>query len=269
MSQYRITYIYHDCFLLETEKAVVLFDYWKDPLNKGLKDFPPFLDDIDCRKPFYVLVSHHHKDHFSRRIFFWHRLFKNIRYIISSDCFKAVRYMFKENSTYTGEKPPLSSIHVLKEGDVYEDETVRISAFGSTDIGNSYVVGIDGRNYFHAGDLNAWIWKDESSTEEVEEALRLYQEKLDAISREFNEFDVAMFPVDSRLGTDYFLGASIFVRTFDVKLFLPMHFELVDNPDDKTARRLDTTRFNLYANPSRGSYLALTASRDSYFHRDN
>ena len=262
--KYRITYIYHDCFLLETENAVFLFDYWKDPFTVYNKDFPPLLELIDTSKPFYVLVSHHHKDHFSRRIFFWYKRFHNIRYIISEDTLKSVRYMFRDGSTYSGPKPPDSSIVVLKEGDVWEDDVVKISAFGSTDVGNSYVVTTNGRNYFHAGDLNAWIWKEDSSEKEMEEALNEFFQKINAIKENFSKFEIAMFPVDSRLKTDYFTGASIFVREFDVKLFIPMHFELVENPQDKLSRLLDATRFNLYCNHERGEYLALISSRSSF-----
>lgn len=261
---YKLTYIYHDCFLLETPKAVVLFDYWKDPLNSGDKDFPPLLNLIEKGKPLYVLVSHHHKDHFSRRIFFWYEKFPNIRYILSWDVFKTVSYMFRQNSTYSGPKPPAETVTVLEEGEIFEDNVLKISAFGSTDIGNSYVVSIDGRNYFHAGDLNAWIWKDESSEKEIREAVQMFEEKLRIIKNVVSHFDVAMFPVDSRLGTDYFLGASIFVRTFKVDLFVPMHFELVENPDHKYKRRLDAMNFNLYANQDYGDYLSLSVSRSCF-----
>ena len=260
----QITYIYHDCFLLETEKAVFLFDYWKDPLADGNIDFPPLLKSIPPDKPFYVLVSHHHKDHFSRRIFLWYNLFPLIKYIVSNDTFKAVKYMFKEGTTYAGPRPSLASLVVLKEGESFEDELVKIDAFGSTDIGNSYVVSTQGKVFFHAGDLNAWIWKDESTETEVEAAMQSFITKLERVKSHYSRFDVAMFPVDSRLGTDYFEGASIFVRMFDVDYFIPMHFELVENPEDKTQRRLDAARFHLYANAERGSYLFLSATRDSF-----
>lgn len=264
---WQLTYIYHDCFLLDTEKAVVLFDYWKDPLaSDHNKDFPPLLDLIDSSKQVYILVSHHHKDHFSRRIFLWADRFPNLHYILSPDTFKAVNYMFRENTSYRGPRPAGDSVVVLQRGETYKDEYIEIKAFGSTDIGNSYAVTIQGKAFFHAGDLNAWIWKDESSAEEVKQALTDYLDNLSPILAGFQEFEVAMFPVDSRLGTDYFLGAKIFVETFRVNYFLPMHFELVTEEEDKIPRRIDAARFNLYCNPERGSYLQLAATRASLLH---
>ena len=38
---------------------------------------------------------------------------------------------------------------------------VKIKAFGSTDIGISFLVSVDGVDIFHAGDLNWWHWWDE------------------------------------------------------------------------------------------------------------
>ena len=58
-----------------------------------------------------------------------------------------------------------SSVIAMSDFDHYEDEIISVNTFPSTDIGNSYAVTIAGRTIFHAGDLNAWIWKDESTEE--------------------------------------------------------------------------------------------------------
>lgn len=258
---FELTYIYHDCFLLDTEKAVVVFDYWKDPLSGGKKDFPPMLEMINPDKPVYFIVSHHHKDHFSRRIFLWSDRFPEARYILSKDTFKAVKFMFRDGTTYSGPAPDINSVTVLEPGQSYEDSRLRIEAFGSTDIGNSYLVETEGKKFFHAGDLNAWIWKDESTEKEVNEALKNYNDILDILYQRHPVIDLAMFPVDSRLGTEYYEGARIFVRKFDVGIFVPMHFELVVDDEDKRKRNMDAGRFELYSNPTRGEYIHLASSR--------
>ena len=83
---------------------------------------------------------------------------------------------------------------------------------------------------FHAGDLNNWHWKEESTGEEVREAENAYFSELDVISRHVGRIDLVMFPVDPRLGKDYMLGAKQFVDRFQVGTFVPMHF---DNAYDK------------------------------------
>ena len=49
----KITYIHHSAFLVETESAYLLFDYFQGKL-------PEFSEE----KPLYVFASHRHPDHF-------------------------------------------------------------------------------------------------------------------------------------------------------------------------------------------------------------
>jgi len=44
------------------------------------------------------------------------------------------------------------------------------------------------------------------------------------MKRTIKSIDVAMFPVDARLGKDYMRGAEQFVGEFNVGMFVPMHF---------------------------------------------
>ena len=54
----KITYIKHSGYLLETEQALLLFDFVEGAL-------PP----LDPAKDLFVFVSHRHEDHFSPKIF--------------------------------------------------------------------------------------------------------------------------------------------------------------------------------------------------------
>lgn len=265
---YSLTYIYHDCFILETERAIVIFDYWKDPMAGSDKDFPPLLDNIDRGKSLYVIISHHHKDHFSRRVFLWQQRFPGIRYIISPDVAKAVRYMLREDGggTYAGFRPAYESVSVLSPGDTFTDGTIRVKAYRSTDIGNSYALECDGNTFFHAGDLNAWIWVEESSPEEVRTSKEEFVEIVGEIKADHKHFDLVLFPVDSRQGSDYWWGAKHFIEQISASLFVPMHFELVLDEKDKTPRRNDAGAFSRYADPNCGQYLQLAQTRASYLH---
>lgn len=266
MGRYKLTYIYHDCFLLETAEAVFLFDYWKDPLSVGKdKDFPPLLDEIPEEKSLYLVISHHHKDHFSRRVFLWAQKFPNIRYIISQDVFTAVKYLFRDGGNYQGYRPPRDCVTVLKHFETYNDGIVRIKAYPSTDIGNSYAIECNGYRFFHAGDLNAWLWLDESTPEEVEDMRTQFTGIVKEIASDYESFDLALFPVDSRQGRDYWWGAKYFVEAIKVGLFVPMHFELVLEEDEKEQRRIDAAAFNFFARSDYGAYLQLSSTRSSYF----
>ena len=56
-------YIYHDCFVIKTVEAVLVFDFWKDPYQNG--SLPNPLMEVDKDLPVYVFVSHGHKDHYN------------------------------------------------------------------------------------------------------------------------------------------------------------------------------------------------------------
>lgn len=256
-----LRYVFHDCFVLQTEVCAVVFDYWSTA--DGEQEFPAFLDSLDPQKPLYVLVSHHHKDHYSKYVFGWQHRFPKIHYILSKDTAKFARRYLKEDSLFNGEKVAPEKVTVLRPGEVYGDDCLEIRAFGSTDIGNSYVVTVEGKTVFHAGDLNAWMWKDESTDEEVQEAIGAYQKILDDIKEVFPALDICMMPVDSRIGTDYFTGAHMLVCQIRTAHFFPMHFSLGDE-DEQALRRKDAIAFERYANRSYGEYIALTREGDLF-----
>lgn len=263
----KITYIWHDCFMVVTESFQLVFDYWTDPTldNKG-NELPQFIKDADKALPIYFLVSHHHKDHFNKLIFEWRSLFKSVKFIISKDVERHIAYMLRPTSTFTGKRPDSESIVILKPGEIFTDSLLKIEAFGSTDIGNSYYLSSrsSSTSFFHAGDLNAWIWKDESTVAEVNEAISKYENVLDEISASHPEIDYVMFPVDSRIGTDYFTGASMFVSRINVKHFFPMHFGLGDTPDIQKKYMYDACMIDNYANRERGEYICLTSPYSTF-----
>ena len=185
----KLDYIYHSGFAIEADGVTVIIDYYKDSseevFNKGI------VHDYLLEKPglLYVLCSHFHPDHFNREVLSWKKLRPDIRYIFSKDILKH-RRASAEDATY------------INKGDTYEDEHIRIQAFGSTDVGISFLIDLQGRRLFHAGDLNNWHWLQQTAP----------------------AVDVAMFPVDSRIGKDYMRGAEQFVERIKITIFVPMHF---------------------------------------------
>ena len=206
----RLVYIYHSGFAVEAEGFSMIIDYYKDTspeYGKGLV-YDYFLKSA---KPLYVLSSHVHPDHFNPEVLEWRNQKPDIRYIFSKDILGR-RGVAAADACF------------LAKGEAFSDECLSVRAFGSTDIGISFLIEAEGRKIFHAGDLNNWHWKDESTPEEVRESEVAFLSELDDISRFVDAVDVAMFPVDPNMGTDYMLGAQQFVGCIQTRLFVPMHF---------------------------------------------
>lgn len=261
----KLIYVWHDCFVYQGDRCMLIFDYGQNPplsCPYPYMDMDKVINEILSTRgenfSVYFLVSHHHKDHFNREIFSYAQKLKNVRYIISKDTARSVNYLIKEGSTYSGRlKVERSQVCVLKPGESVRNDHVSVHAFGSTDIGNSYIVEVDEKILFHAGDLNAWVWKDESTVEEVEKALNDYENILKTIKARFPYIDYAMFPVDARIGRDFWEGARRFVWMLDVKYFIPMHFCLYSSDSERILYENEATIPGIYANPERGNYCAM------------
>lgn len=203
----KITFLENSGFMVITDRAILVFDYFHDPAHKVVKALEHFPE-----LPVLFFVSHNHKDHFNTDIF---NLGQNHRrqYIISND----VRGIADTDLP----------IQWMSRGDIIEDlpGVTKVEALGSTDRGVSFAVTLpDGKRIFHAGDLNCWHWKDVSTPREVEQAVNLFETEVDRIAAKYPEFYVAFFPVDARQGQDTAMGAASFIEKIQVRHFFPMHF---------------------------------------------
>ena len=188
-----IEHIFHSGFTLETENYFLVFDYYKGHIS--LKD-----------KKIIVFVSHGHEDHYTDKIFKWQETYTDINYVLSSDI----------EINMDGD-----NIYIM---DTYEElilDDVNIKSFGSTDLGLSFLVNVEGISIFHAGDLNWWHWEGDPE----DEKLRMEKGFKDEINKltPFN-IDIAFIPVDPRLDKAFYLAGQYFIQTIKPKYFLPMHF---------------------------------------------
>lgn len=261
MNWIKTVYIWHDCFLVRTSNVALVFDFWKDPYQHG--PLPNPLMELDMDLPVYVFVSHGHKDHYNPEVFNWSQYFRNIHYVVSKDVMKRIKHIIMPDSSYKGVKVDASRVIAMRANESYEDDIVKVRSFASTDIGNSYAVEFDGYAIFHAGDLNAWLWKDESTDQEVRKALGDFNSIMTEISEAYEGFDLCFFPVDSRIGRDYFTGAKILLEKFKIENFFPMHYELGEDPTSIARLHRDAAAFECYASPNCRHYI-MSASYSAY-----
>lgn len=203
----KLTYIFHSGFAIELENLTIIIDYYKDSDNNVVKSRL-----LKNKGSLYVLCTHSHTDHFNKDILKWKHSHPDIKYIFSKDILDD-GFAKQDDAVY------------LDRLDVYEDAMLRIKAFGSTDKGISFFIEINRHKIFHAGDLNNWHWNEESTPNEIAEATNFYLSELGLLSHNVPHMNLAMFPIDSRLGKDYMIGAEQFVDTIKVDVFVPMHFD--------------------------------------------
>ncbi|GAB6013049.1 MBL fold metallo-hydrolase [Viscerimonas tarda] len=201
----KLIYLFHSGFVIEANGCIVILDYYRDA-NKVVHDII-----AQYTGKIYVLSSHSHPDHFSAEILSWKKKNSRVQYIFSNDILDA-GLVAKDAAVY------------LAKSETYSDNLLYIKAFGSTDLGVSFLINLEGKAIFHAGDLNNWHWNEESTAGEIREAESFYLDELSALTNEIKQLDLAMFPVDPRLGKDYTKGAEQFVQALKVDLFAPMHF---------------------------------------------
>ena len=202
-----IYYIYHSGFVLELEKSILIFDFYRIPTDKKNEEesfIIKFIKRTD--KKVYVFSSHSHSDHFNKEILKWLNLNENIKYILSDD----IKIHKHKNFYFT------------KEGDSFELDNLKISTFGSTDLGSSFYVNVEDKNIFHSGDLHLWHWEDDT-LEEEKTMYDAYMSELEKIKK-LDRIDIAFVPVDPRLGVNTLEGVELFYKVLKPKLIVPMHF---------------------------------------------
>ena len=196
-----ITYIHHSSFLVETDSCYYLFDY-----EKG------HLPQMDVVKPIFILSSHGHHDHYNPEIFSMLDAagMQNVYAILSEDI----------------EVP--ANVNVLqvspgKEYNLWLGQ--KLTTYKSTDLGVAFLIEDQGKMIYHAGDLNDWVWEEESSSYNEQMTID-YRKEIDLLSEKMNhrEIDVAFVVLDPRQEKDYDRGLCYFLEHIPVKEVYPMHY---------------------------------------------
>ena len=197
----KVTYIHHSGFLVETESCYYLFDY-----ESGT------LPEMDVNKPILVLSSHSHGDHYNAEIFptLASIGMQNIRAILSDDIALPT---------------DVDALQVSPEKEYNLGSQQKLTTFRSTDLGVAFLIEDHGQLIYHAGDLNDWVWEEE--TEEYNRQMTLdYRKQIKFLSEtlDHRKIDVAMVVLDPRQEADYDRGLCHFLENIAVSKVYPMHY---------------------------------------------
>lgn len=196
----KVTYLYHSGFLIETNHCYYLFDYYRGQL--------PELSPV---KPLLVFASHNHQDHYNPAIFAKLKEAKAnlVLAILSQDICVA---------SLPDEIPILCAApdkqYTLPQGQL-------LTTLCSTDQGVAFILQSQEGTIYHAGDLNDWVWEEESPA--YNEAMtRNYRQEIDKLKN--TSIDIAFLPLDPRQGKNYARGILYFLQKTLPNQVFPMHY---------------------------------------------
>lgn len=201
----KVTYLYHSGFAVELQKHVLVFDYIQGELPVWDQD-----------KTVLFFASHKHQDHFVLQIFDCFSQYKKIHYFLGPDIRLNEKYLKRRGV----EETVLSAVTRVGKRTVNRWEDVTIETLRSTDEGVAFVVSVEGKTIYHAGDLNWWHWEGEDPAWNAR-MKQDYQEEIGRIAG--RHFDAAFVPLDPRLGESFHLGLSVFLEQTRADAVFPMH----------------------------------------------
>lgn len=224
-----VTYFYQSTFAVAVGKTLLIFSYHEPDGEKDnavritAQDFSGFNNIL-------VFVPNASAVHLDQVVFTWKPSYP-LTYIVSSDARDKV--------------PERSNVRFVKEGDAFSVADAAIQVCGSTAEGVSFLVKTHGVSVFHAGDLNLWHWREESTPQEIARAEQEFYDTVKRIPRE--PLDVCMFPLDPNQGGVYDAGANHIIMTLKPRIFFPMHFGSRGEIASDYARRMYTRHTGVYA----------------------
>lgn len=179
--------------------------------KENLLIFDPIvlLKGLDVEKNIYIFSTHSHGDHFKPEVFEYLYEMKNAYFIFSKDIAPKIE----------GKK--IKNLVLLDHYENTEIHDVKISAYGTTDLGNSYLVTLKGQNYFHSGDLNWWHWVNRMTSDQLANEESDFKREVDLLKGK--DIDFAFVPVDPRLEEQAYLAINYFIETLHPGYVIPMH----------------------------------------------
>lgn len=211
-----IRYIGHSGFLVTAESCSLLFDYYTGQLPA-----------ISPEKPLYIFCSHRHQDHFNPEIFSFTKLADRVEYLLSYD--------IKLNSHFFSKYPEAvkiredGKIHSMRMDECYVIDNLEIHTIQSTDEGVAFLVSVlpEQKLIYHAGDLNWWVWPDDTKQEynNMTSMFCRFAERLEKLVKQSQrEVDAAFIPLDPRQESCEFYGMRYYLEHVPMKEVFPMHF---------------------------------------------
>lgn len=221
----KVTYIGHSGFLVETQIANLLFDYYTGELPK-----------VDESLPFVVFVTHVHHDHYNPVIFDLAKQYRDVQYYISNDVLLTDEVKSKYGITNDFIKEHIVFVPagirriiplILANG---EENHITMETIKSTDQGVAFLLKVCGQRILHMGDLNCWVWETDTINQ-INHMKTRYKRAIEKLNG--RDIHLAMAPLDPRQGKYYKLSMDYLLNATPITYAVPMHmwerYEYIDS----------------------------------------
>lgn len=201
----KITYVYHNCFILEAAGRTLIFDY-PAPEHRSEKAedlVRGALKDADA----YIFFSHSHADHCSAEILDMDGEAESAHYVLSYDVPDMIPELDVDDA-----------VVVEPEGEEYQIGDLAVTGIESTDLGVAFLIRTPEMLVYYGGDLAEWTW--DGIQEAALEQERAYFDECVRTVKAFGP-DIAFSNLDLRL--ENLGGGPKLVREAAPKIFVPMH----------------------------------------------
>lgn len=189
----RVEYINNNGYLIETNKAVYVFDF--------VDGFLP-ATYLRKNKPLIFFVTNNDKEHYSQSI-----------------------YSYRKTVVFSYDIPqePYNKVFKLYPNEMLHLGFAKVYTRPTTRDGLVYIIKEDDKTFIHAGNLNNYHYQEFSSEKRVELETQNFNACLNDLL-EFENPDVLIFPLNPHIGFNYEYGAKRSVRLLKPKHFFPTQF---------------------------------------------
>jgi hypothetical protein len=201
-----ITYIHHNCFVLDTPGRTYLFDYPGDAhLPDGAADLVRL---AVAGRDLAVFISHGHDDHMNDHLDSVTATAACVCHVISDDVAEL----------RPGAMPALGETLEVEPDARYSFGSMDVQTLMSNDLGVAYLVEDGGLRFYYGGDLAEWVWPA-TPLREAEFTRPFFRRAMERV-RDFRPH-VAFSNTDPRLAN--LAGGPTACRMAGAQVFVPMH----------------------------------------------
>jgi L-ascorbate metabolism protein UlaG (beta-lactamase superfamily) len=201
----KITYVHHNCFLLDCPQGAMLFDY--PSAEHRVPEAEPVVREGLAGKDAWIFFSHSHADHCTAGVLGPARGAGSVRYVLSYDVPDMVPELDLEGAAVVDPD----------EGE-YASGTLSVRGLESTDLGVAFLIRLGGLKVYYGGDLAEWAWQGLDSGQ-----LRHEREYFRARVEDVRRFEPDVLFTDYDLRLENRAGAKDMLEAVKPKVFVPMH----------------------------------------------